>query len=153
MLERYKKVQDGVMKMVLLLESSPLSKQKKILEVGLKEDPAFMNNVLTDIITWDDVVTLDGLQLGELLFAAKANVIAIALYGQPKELVEKFLKACKQDKMGLVKDGIEYPKSTEPAVINTARMELMKNYRALVVTKKIPQPKHNPEEIKKKMGL
>jgi hypothetical protein len=153
MLERYKKVQDGVMKMVLLLESSPLSKQKKIVEVGMKGDQSFMNDVLSNIITWDDVTALDGLPLGELLYIAKANVIAAALYGLAPEIADRFLKACKQDKMGLVKDGLEYPKSTEPAVINTARMELMKNYRALVATKKIPQPKKNPEDIKKRMGF
>ncbi len=153
MLERYKKVQDGVMKMVLLLESSPLSKQKKIVEVGMKEDQAFMNDVLSNIITWEDVVALEGLQLGELLFVAKPNVISTALYGLAPEVVEKFLKACKQDKMGQVKDGIEYPKTTEPAIINTARMELIKNMRALVTTKKVPQPKKNPEDIKKRMGF
>jgi Mg/Co/Ni transporter MgtE len=153
MLERYKKMQDGVAKLAALLESSALSKQKNIIKIGINEDPIYINNVLSIYIEWDDVMALRDSALCELLHIAKPGTIAIALQEQPQEVIERFLKACKREVMGKIKDALEFPRTKSPAFIITARMELVCNYRTLVDTKKLPQPQKKYEDVKKKLGI
>ena len=153
MLERYKKMQDGVSKLAELLETTAPSKQKNIYEVGNKEDSLYMAQVLSVVLEWQDVLALPPSELAELLYIAKAPMIALAVLDCPQEIKDTFLKTCKREKMGQVKDLIEYPKTTNPSFMHSARMDLVKNYRELVNLKKIQQPKKNSEDVKKRLGF
>jgi len=153
MLERYKKMQDGVSKLASLLENSAPSKQQNILKVGIAEDRMYINQVLAAFLDWDDVLALKDEELCELLYIAKPNTIAMALLEQPANIVERFLKICKREIMGKVKDALEFPRTKNASFITTARIELVANYRTLIDTKKLTQPRKNPEDVKKKIGI
>ena len=138
---RFKRDQDGFRKLVELLESTPLSRRQKMVEVGMEEDAEFTQKALEYVMSFEDVIRLPDLELAEVCSKAPARMLAYALGPQPSEVKDRFLR-CSPPRIAAevrdfldVKVGPREVSGAEIKVIETAREMERKGF---VRTKKIP---------------
>src|SRR4051812_6972049 len=88
---RYKKDIDGFRRLVELLESTPMSRRQKMIDIGMQEDPIYTQRALDLILTFKDVIDLPDLELSEVLAGAPPRMVGYAIHQQPDEIKKRFL--------------------------------------------------------------
>ncbi len=88
---RFKKTPEGFRELVELLETTPLSRRKKMIDIGMLEDPEYTELALKYVFDFQDIVSLPDVQLAEVVAKTPARTIAYALQGQPEEIKKKIL--------------------------------------------------------------
>lgn len=89
---RFKKNPTGFRALVELLETTPASRRKKMIDAGNKEDPAYTKKALAYIFTFEDILNLPDGELTELIAMAPPRMTAIALNPLGDEVKQRFLK-------------------------------------------------------------
>jgi flagellar motor switch protein FliG len=92
---RFKKSPTGFRQLVELLESTPHARRLKMIEVGMEEDPAYTQQALECMMTFEDVIHLPDLELAEVVAKAPPRVMAYSLRQATEEIRTRFLRNAK----------------------------------------------------------
>jgi flagellar motor switch protein FliG len=138
---RFKRNPDGLRALVELLETTPVSRRQKMIEVGNAEDPAYTAMALEYMMTFDDVRKLPDLELAEVVAKAPARMIAYALHASDEDLQHRFMRNAKPAVAAEIKDFLLV--KIGPREIGGAQLKLIETARqlekaGLVRTKRIP---------------
>ena len=138
---RFKRDQDGFRKLVELLESTPVSRRQKMIDVGMEEDPDFTRKALEYVMNFDDIVRLPDLELAEVCAKAPSRMLAYALNQQPQDVRDRFLRCSPPVIAADVRDHLDAKMG--PREIAGAEIKVVETARELerqgfVRTKKIP---------------
>ena len=138
---RFKKNPDGFRQIVELLESTPLSRRQKMIDVGMLEDPDYTQRAMQYVLNFDDVLKLPVEELTEVVAKAPARMIAFAIAKLSDEIKTRILSCCKPPIAAEVKDymsptiGLREVGGAQLKMIETARsLEKI----GLIKTKRIP---------------
>jgi flagellar motor switch protein FliG len=101
---RFKKSPDGFRQLVELLESTPMSRRQKMIDVGMAEDPEYTQKAMEYILTFEDILKLPDGELAEVCNAAQGRTVAMAIAQLPPETKDRFLKCCKPPKAAEIRD-------------------------------------------------
>lgn len=138
---RFKRDPNGFRALVELLESTPMVRRKKMIEVGMAEDPDFTEKALKYVFTFEDILKLPEMELADLMAKAPPRTISYAIKELGPEVRERFLKCCKPPVMAEVKDLFEA--KIGPREIGGAQLKMIEYARQLekvgyIKTKRIP---------------
>jgi flagellar motor switch protein FliG len=139
---RYKqKGQEGFRELVQLLETTPIARRERMIEVGRQEDPAYTEQALQFMLTFEDLTKLPDLELAELLAKAPARTIAYALMNSEQDVIERFLRNGQVSVAAEVRDYLGT--KVGPREIGGARLKLIEfarrlEQRGLLSVKRIP---------------
>jgi flagellar motor switch protein FliG len=139
---RFKRGPEGFRALVELLETTPLERRQRMLDVGMAEDADFTRKALEYVMSFDDITRLSDPELAELMAAAPPRIIACAIANAPEEVQNRFLKCCTKPK---IRTGIKEHFGVKFSLkeIGGARLKLVEHARKLekigyIRTKKIP---------------
>lgn len=104
---RYKREQDGFRKLVELLESTPMSKRERMIDVGMEEDPEYTQKALSYCITFEDVVNVSDMELAEITSACPPRMTGLAIAGLSEEIKARVLKNTMPKFVQDIKDAME----------------------------------------------
>src|SRR5436305_9736278 len=76
---RFKRNPEGFRQLVELLESTPPSRRKKMIDVGMAEDPVYTQRAIEYMMTFEDVLKLPDMELAEVIATTPARMIAYSL--------------------------------------------------------------------------
>src|SRR6185437_10955459 len=101
---RFKRDADGFRALVQLWETTPIDRRKRMIEVGMAEDPHFAQEALKYLMTFQDVVDLPDEQLAEVMAEAPPRILGNALHGSKEEIQTRFLRCAKTPRAIEVRD-------------------------------------------------
>jgi flagellar motor switch protein FliG len=138
---RFKREPEGFRALVELLETTPVERRRRMLEVGMQEDPEFTRDAERYLFTFEDILQLPDMELAELAATAPPRITAYSLYGCSQEVILRFLRNSKPRVMAEVRDLMEV--KIGPVECGGARLKLIGVARQLekrgkILTKKIP---------------
>ena len=139
---RYKKSPTGFRQIVELIETTPMSRRQKMIDVGMSEDPEYTRKVLSFVLSFSDVIHLPDLELAEVLGSVPGQWIGFSIHNQPKEVQDRFMSQSRPKSIAEIKEVLEDSKVTA-FQISAAQSKLIQATRALekkgyVKTKSIP---------------
>ncbi len=140
---RFKRNPDGLRQLVELLESTPIARRQKMIDVGMEEDPTYTQKALDCMMTFEDILKLPDMELAEVLSEAPARFTACAIHSQSQEVKDRFIMKCKPRVAAELREFLDAPNVT-PAQIGSGQLKMIEaarklEKRGLVKTKKIPQ--------------
>jgi len=138
---RFKRDDDGFRKLVELLETTPMSRRQKMIDVGMQEDADYTRKALEYVMTFEDITQLPDSELAEVCAKAPPKMLAYALSHQKPEVVERFLRCSPPHTATEVRDLIDV--KVGPREITGAEIKIVETARDLerkgfVRVKKIP---------------
>jgi flagellar motor switch protein FliG len=138
---RFKRTPEGFRALVELLETTPIERRKRMIEVGMAEDAAFTEKALSFVMTFEDITRFSDMELAELATAAPPRFLGFALHNIAPEIVDRFLRNAKPVVRADIKDYLE--SKIGPREIGGARLKVIESARQLekkgyIFTKKIP---------------
>jgi flagellar motor switch protein FliG len=83
---------EGFRALIELMESTPVSRRQKMIDVGNAEDPLYTEEALRYVITFQDVLDMNEMELAELLSDVPAQVVAAAIAPLKEEVKLRFFK-------------------------------------------------------------
>ena len=89
---RFKKAPGGFRNLVVLLETTPLSRRKNMIDVGMMEDPEYTQRALKYMMNFEDILGLPDPELAEVIGDTPAELVAFAIHSCDEELKTKFLR-------------------------------------------------------------
>ncbi|MCM0605583.1 MAG: hypothetical protein KA715_05785 [Xanthomonadaceae bacterium] len=104
---RYKRDQDGFRKLVELLESTPMSKRERMIDVGMEEDPEFTQKALGYCIAFEDIIALPDMELAEITSACPPRMTGLAIAELGADVKARFLKNTMPKFVQEIKDAME----------------------------------------------
>lgn len=138
---RFKRNPDGFRALVELLETTPAVRRKKMIDVGMAEDPEYTQKALQYVMTFEDILKLPDLELAEVLAKAPPRMTAYALNQADEETRLRFLKNAQPQVSAQIRDylqmkiGLREVGGAQLKVIETARQL---ERAGLVKCKRIP---------------
>jgi len=91
--DRYKRNRgSGFRSIIELVEGAAPDKRKNMIDIGMKEDPVYTNNILRCLMTYEDVLRASDQDLMEILAKANPRFIAYAIQGEIEEVKFRVLK-------------------------------------------------------------
>lgn len=140
---RYKRDPEGLRKLVELLETTPLVRRQKMIDVGMAEDAAYTDAALKLVMTFEDVQQLPDGELAEVISAAHPRLAAFAIIKSAPEIKERFLRNAVGKQLGEIRDFLDTP-TVSLSEIGSAQLKLVEvtrglEKRGLVKTKQIPR--------------
>ena len=138
---RFKKSPEGFRQLVELLESTPHTRRLKMIEVGMQEDPAYTQQALECMMTFEDVIRLPDLELAEVVAKAPPRVMAYSLNQVDEEIRTRFLRNAKPVVAAEIKGFLEVKIGARE--VGGAQLKMVEIARGLekmgrVRTKRIP---------------
>jgi len=139
---RFKRDPEGMRKLVELLETTPLVRRKKMIDIGMVEDPEYTKKAMELMMTFEDVMKLPPLELAEVLAKSPSGrTIAFAFKAAPQPIKDNVLKNCKPQIAAEVKD--QFQVEIGAREIGGAQLKMIEIARkleraGLVKSKKIP---------------
>ena len=127
---RFKKNPDGLRQLVELLESTPMSRRQRMIDVGMQEDPAYTEQALQFVMNFKDIIDLPDLELAEVLAEAPARHIGLAIHGQTEEIVQRFLHKSQPRVAAEIREVLEID-SISGSQKGSAQMKLIETARKL----------------------
>lgn len=127
---RFKKSPDGLRQLVELIESTPLSRRQKMIDVGMQEDPNYTQRALSYVIVFEDILKLQDMELAELLSETPGRFTGFAVYGQSEEVRNRFLSKAQPRMAVEIKEVFEM-KNITPGQIAGAQAKLIEITRKL----------------------
>jgi flagellar motor switch protein FliG len=139
---RFKRDQDGLRKLVELLEVTPQARRQKMIDVGMTEDPDYTQKALQYVITFEDILKLNDMELAEVISDTPGRMTAYAIYDQPEEVKNRFILKASPRIAADIKECVALP-GIGPAQIAGARLKLIEVTRKLekrgaVKVKRVP---------------
>jgi len=139
---RFKKNPEGFRQLVELLESTPMSRRQRMIEVGMEEDPKYTQRALEYVLTFDDVMKLPDLELAEVLAETPGRFIGFAIHTQTEEVKNRFLSKAQPRIAADIREALEM-NNVPLSQVGGAQMKLIETTRKLekrgyVKTKRIP---------------
>ena len=138
---RFKRSSEGFRQLVELWESTPLERRKKMIDIGMVEDPEYSKKVMIYMMTFEDILKMNDMELAELVAKAPPRTIAYAISTADEATQLRFLKNAKPQIMAQIRDGLMA--KIGPREVGGARLNLIICARGLehagfIQTKKIP---------------
>src|SRR4051812_34241361 len=138
---RFKRNPEGFRALVELLETTPLERRQKMIDMGMAEDADFTRKALEYVMSLEDIVQLSDSELAELVAVAPPRVTACAISNATDETQARFLRCAKAKVVAGIKEGLETKVSLKE--IGGARLKLVETARKLeregfIRAKKIP---------------
>jgi flagellar motor switch protein FliG len=127
---RFKKSPDGMRQLVELIESTPLSRRQKMIDVGMLEDPGYTQRALSYVIVFEDILKMPDMELAEVLGATPGRFTGYAIWAQSEEVKNHFLSKSSPRAAAEAKEILE-SKNVTPGQIVGAQMKLIENARKL----------------------
>lgn len=139
---RFKKDPEGLRNLVELLESTPLSRRKRMIELGMEEDPDYTQKALEFVLSFKDVLALSDNELAEVIAEAPARMTGYAIHAASKEIQKRFVAAAQQKQVSEIREVLEI-QQVRPSEIGGGQMKLVATLRKLekkgvLSKKKIP---------------
>jgi len=137
---RFKRSPDGFRKLVELLETTPMSRRQKMIDIGMAEDPEYTRRALEMVMTFKDVIGLPEMELAEVCAKAPPRLLAYALNLADEDTKTRFLRCSKPRVAAEVKDYLDV--KVGPTEVGGAQLKVVETARELerrgfVRTKKI----------------
>lgn len=138
---RYKREQSGFRSLVELLESTPVARRQKMIDVGMQEDPVYTQLAMQYMLTFEDVLALPDLELAEVVATAPVRMTAYAICRAAPETKERFLRNSPPQVAGELRDLMDVKAGLSE--IGGAQLRLVAvtrqlEKRGLIQMKKIP---------------
>ncbi|OFZ20549.1 MAG: hypothetical protein A2X94_11010 [Bdellovibrionales bacterium GWB1_55_8] len=138
---RFKRSPEGFRALVELLESTPLSRRQKMIDVGMQEDAEYTEKALQYVMTFEDIVELPDLQLAEVAALAPPRTTAFAFHEVSEDQKTRLLLNSQPRVRAEIKEYLEV--AVGPREIAGAQLKLVETARTLerrglVRIKKIP---------------
>lgn len=138
---RFKRDPEGLRALVELLETTPLVRKQKMIEVGMIEDANFTQMALIYVYTFEDIITLPDMELAELLSVAPPRISAMAIQPLESEVHKRFIKNAKSPIGAQIKEFLDTEYTLQE--VGGAQLRLIEMTRKLeakdrIRTKKIP---------------
>jgi flagellar motor switch protein FliG len=138
---RFKREKDGLRHLVELLEVTPSDRRKRMIDVGMKEDPDYTKLAMSFMMTFSDILEFSDLELAELINQTPGRVTGLAISLSPEEVKVRFLKNSQIKRIGEIREAMEIASS--PSTVAGAQLRLVGFARELerkgkVRVKKIP---------------
>src|SRR3954462_4520189 len=89
---RFKRNPEGFRALVELLETTPIERRKKMIEVGMAEDADFPRRAEAAMMSFEDLTQLSELELAELVAVAPPRIIACTMSNAQEEIQQRFLR-------------------------------------------------------------
>ncbi len=133
---------EGFRKLVSLLETTPLEKRRKMLEVGMKEDPAYTTEAVKYLMNFADILALQEMELSELLARAPLRIVALSIHPLSEEVRKRFLHHAPRKKQADLKLMLE-GSAPSLSLVGGAQLQMVGHLReleknALIRFKRIP---------------
>jgi flagellar motor switch protein FliG len=137
---RFKRNPDGFRKLVELLETTPLSRRQKMIDIGMAEDPEYTRRALEMVMTFKDIIGLPEMELAEVCAKAPPRMLAYALNLADEDTKKRFFKCSEPRIAAQLKDYLGM--KIGPAEVGGAQLKVVETVRdlerqGLVRTKKI----------------
>lgn len=126
---RYKREPDGFRKLVELLESTPLSKRERMIDVGMEEDPEYTQKALSYCISFEDILTISDMELAEITSACPPRMTGLAIAGLSQEIKDRFLKNTMPKFVQDIRDAME--EKAPLREVGGAKLKLITTARSL----------------------
>ena len=138
---RFKKAPNGFRSLVELLETTPLARRQKMIDVGMTEDPEYTARALELVLSFEDIVSLPDLELAEVVAAAPPRMTAIAISQLGEDVKTRFMLNAQPRVRADIKDYLSVQSGLRE--IGGAQLKLVEVTRQLerkgfVKTKRIP---------------
>lgn len=138
---RFKREPEGFRALVELLETTPIERRQRMIEVGRNEDPEYTERALRYVMTFEDILNLPDLEMAELMAEVPARPIAHAIGQLAEDLRMRFLRNAKGVKLTEVRDTLE--ETTTRREVGGAQLKVIEfarklERRGLIRIKKIP---------------
>jgi flagellar motor switch protein FliG len=140
---RFKRDPEGLRKLVELLETTPMVRRQKMIDVGMVEDAPYTQRALELVMTFEDVIKLPDVELAEVISTALPRLTAFAIIKSAPEIRERFLKNAIGKRLGEIREFMETT-NVSLSEIGGAQLKLVEATRSLekkglVKTKQIPR--------------
>jgi flagellar motor switch protein FliG len=137
---RFKRSPDGFRKLVELLETTPMSRRQKMIDIGMAEDPEYTRRALEMVMTFKDIIGLPEMELAEVCAKTPPRMLAYALNLADEPTQTRFLRCSKPRVAAELKDFLSV--KIGPAEVGGAQLKVVETARDLerqgfVRTKKI----------------
>jgi flagellar motor switch protein FliG len=138
---RFKRSPEGFRALVELLETTPLERRQKMIDVGMAEDADFTRRALELVMTFEDITRMSDSELAELVAAAPPRITACAISNADEEIQTRFLRCSKAKVLAGIREAMQTKVSLKE--IGGARLKLIEHARKLekqgfIRVKKIP---------------
>lgn len=139
---RYKKDPEGLRKLVELLETTPSVRRKKMIDVGMTEDPEYTQKAVELMLNFEDVMKLPDMELAEVIaHAPSGRTVAYAIKPFAKDIHDRFLRNSQPRMAAEIKDLLQV--DIGKSEIGAAQLKMIEITRSverkgLVKTKRIP---------------
>ncbi|MGK5085002.1 FliG C-terminal domain-containing protein [Bdellovibrionota bacterium FG-1] len=138
---RYKRDPQGFRNLVELLESTPLIRRQKMIDVGMQEDPEFTEKAMSFMLNFEDVMNLPDMELAEVVSTAPPRITGMAISRADDAVKKRFLKNALPKIGGDLKEYMQVEVTLRE--VGGAQLKLIQVTRKLekqgyVKTKKIP---------------
>lgn len=138
---RYKRQPGGFRALVSLWETTPIERRKKMMDVGMAEDPGYTMEILKYMLTFEDILGLPEPELAELVAEAQPRTIAFAIAKAAPEVKERFIRCAKPPISTEIKDFLDAEVMLRE--VGGAQLKLIEKARelegrGLIKTKRIP---------------
>ena len=138
---RYKRDPNGFRNLIELLETTPLSRRQKMIDIGMAEDPEYTEKALKYMLTFEDVIKLPDLELAELIATAPARMTGYAISKATEEVRARFLKNAVPQVAGELRDYIQVNvglREVGGAQLKLVEITRQLEKKGLIKTKQIP---------------
>jgi flagellar motor switch protein FliG len=126
---------------VELLETTPITRRQKMIDVGMIEDPEYTQRAIELMFNFEDVLNLNLDELAEVLADAHPRMVAYAIKPFSEEVRTKFLRCARPNKASEIRDFLDM--NIGKREIGGAQLKLVEYVRAveragLLKKKRIP---------------
>lgn len=135
MFARYLRDQNGLRRLVELLETTPLKRREELIKAGAEEDPEVIALAMEYIITFRDIIDLDQMELTEVLAEMKPKAIAFCALSVTEKQKQKILDSIMRQLEVEVNSYLEFTPSASET--GQARLTAIKAARSLEAANKI----------------
>lgn len=138
---RFKRAQGGFRQLIELWETTPIERRKRMIEIGMEEDPAYTQKAMDLVMTFHDVLGLGEMELAELVAITPPRMIAFALGNAEADTRERFVRCAKPAIASEIRDF--FNQQIGPREIGGAQLKVVEKLRELerkgiVKVKRIP---------------
>jgi len=138
---RFKRSPEGLRALVELLETTPIERRQKMLDMGMAEDADFTRRAMEFMMTFEDLTQLSESEMAELVAVAPPRITACAISNANEEVKSFFLRCAKAKVQAGIREGLETKFSLKE--VGGARLKLVETARKLerdgfIRVKKIP---------------
>jgi flagellar motor switch protein FliG len=139
---RFKRNPDGLRQLVELLESTPISRRQKMIDVGMQEDAEYTKEALKYVIVFEDIVALPDEELLAVLSEAPPRLTGYAIHSAAEETKKRFLEKSTPQASAEIREILETSNVTA-IQISGGQLKLIEiarrlEKRGVVKTKKFP---------------